>query len=252
MQRKMMGLFAALVAFGAFALVPAMSSAHGLQDTVNGLTTNVALNSKIVAYNETGTETEFTGSGLTVKCSEVTMTGTVFANPHTATGAVQGTIEHVFFRGTTEDPGSSEPNTQCSSSLGGAATITVPGLTQSGGTGHWCLKTVPGTDNFNVEPRNCGGAGGEFTFIIHTNGLECKYKRTANIGGTFTTTKETHTAATLTMTNGQEFTLEAGGFLCPAIGKLNNFKFETFTDTSATTAPDYHNAASIADPVWIT
>jgi len=245
MQRKIMGLFAALVAFGVFALVPAISSAHGLTDTSGGVTTKLAVGSKIVAYNEAGTETEFTGSGLTAKCSEVTMTGSVHANPHTVAGAVLGNITSVKFRGTTKDETPVEPNTQCTSNLG-VTTVTIPAL--EGGGGSWCVKSTPETDNFAVEPHACTGVGGEFTFILHTVGLECKYKRTANITGTFTTTAATHTAATLTMTNGQAFSLEAGGFLCPVEGKLNNFKFELFTDTVGSS---WRNATDVADPVWI-
>ena len=238
MQRKMVGLFAALVAFGAFALVPAMSSAHGLTDTSGGLTTKLAVGSKIVAYNEAGTETEFTGSGLTVKCSQATMTGTVHANPHTVGGAVLGTIERVSFLGT--------GGGDCTSNLG-ATKVTIPSLTQSGGTKHWCVKTTPETDNFAVEPHSCTAAGEEFQFTLEIGSLTCKYKKATNITGTFSTTAATHTAATLTMTNGQEFFLEEGGFLCPATGKLNNFKFELFTDT----VEGYRPAANTADPVWI-
>jgi len=51
-----MGLFAALVAFGAFALVPAISSAHGLLDTQNNATTTVNVPSRIVAYNDVRTK----------------------------------------------------------------------------------------------------------------------------------------------------------------------------------------------------
>jgi hypothetical protein len=243
MQRKMMGLFAALVAFGAFALVPAISSAHGLLDTSGGATTTVEVGKRIVGYNETGTSTIFTGPGLTIECSETTLTGIVTANPHTLGGAVQGTIEHAYFRG-------SEAETKCKSSLG-AATITVPALTQAGGTSHWCIKTTPETDKFVVEPHNCGGAGGEFTFLIHAGGITCGFTRAANLTGTFTTPGE-HKAATWTLDENQELTKHVGGFLCPASGKLSEFKFEMYTDTTVATPGIWDDPINTADPIWIT
>jgi hypothetical protein len=150
MQRKMTGLFAALAAFGVLALVPAIGSAHGLLDTSGGVTTTTT--GKIVAYNEVGTAWKFIGSGLTIECPEVTLTGAVAANPHTTAGVVRWTIEDIWF-------GGNESETRCSTL--GATTLKFPGcLTNEGGTQHWCLKTVPETESFNVEPHGCGGAGG--------------------------------------------------------------------------------------------
>jgi hypothetical protein len=243
MQRKMTGLFAALVAFGAFALVPAISSAHGLTDTSGGLTTKVAVGSKIAAYNESGSSVKFNASGLVIECQETTLLGTVNANPHTVGGAVLGTIEDAFFRGT-------EAETHCKSTLG-RATITIPALTQAGGTSHWCIKSTPETDKFVVEPHNCGGAGGEFTFLLHAGGTTCGYTRTANLTGTFTTTAATHAAATLSLDKEQALTKHVGGFLCPASGKLEEFNFEMFTDTAKTTPGTWRDAKNTADPIWI-
>jgi hypothetical protein len=247
MQRKMTGLFAALVAFGAFALVPAISSAHGLTDTSGGLTTKVEVGSKIAAYNEPGSTVKFNAGGLVVECGETTLLGKVHANPHTVGGAVLGTIEDAFFRGT-------EAETKCKSTLG-AATITIPALTQAGGTGnfsHWCIKTKPETDKFEVEPRNCTvAAGGEFTFLLHAAGTTCGYTRTANLTGTFTTTAATHGAATLSLDKEQALTKHVGGFLCPASGKLEEFNFEIFTDTAGTTPGTWRDAKNTADPIWI-
>jgi len=245
MQRKMMGLLAALVAFAAFALVPAISSAHGLLDTENVQTTTVGLGKRIVGYNDVGTSTKFIASGLTVECSETTLTGTVHANPHTDDGAVLGTIEHAYFRG-------SESETKCKSSLG-AATITVPALTQAvGGTSHWCLRTIPTTNNFVVDPRNCTEpSGGEFTFLLHAGGVTCGYKRTASLTGDFTTPGE-HKAATWTLDENQEMTKHVGGILCPAVGKLAEFKFEMYTDTTSSTPGTWRDATNTADPIWVT
>jgi len=238
----MTGLFATLVAFGALALVPAMSSAHGLLDTSEGVTKTAEVGKKIVAYNEPGSGFKLTGSGFTTECDEVTMTGAVAANPHTVAGAVQWTVEDLWI-------GGSESETKCKSSTG-ATTVTIPGLTSGGGTSHWCIKTTPETDKITVEPRNCGGAGGESTFLIHAAGITCGYTRAANLTGTFTTPGE-HKASTLTLDANQTLSKHSGGILCPASTVIGEFKVELSTDT-ATPSPEYCNPASVADPVWIT
>jgi len=244
MHRKMTGLFAALVAFGVFALVPAISSAHGLTDTSGGVTTKVAVGSKIAAYNENGSTVKFNAGGLVIECNETTLLGTVNANPHTVGGAVLGTIEDAYFRG-------SQPETKCKSTLGDSM-VTIPALTQAGGTSHWCIKSTPETDKFVVEPHNCGGAGGEFTFLLDAPGnVVCGYTRTANLTGTFTTTAATHTAATLALDANQTLTKHVGGFLCPASGSLVEFNFEMFTDTAGTTPGTWRDVKNTADPIWI-
>ncbi|MFL5834499.1 MAG: hypothetical protein ACJ76B_11055 [Solirubrobacterales bacterium] len=248
----MTGLFAALVAFGAFALVPAISSAHGLTDTSGGATTTVAVGSKIAGYNEPASTVKFNAGPLVVECNETTLLGKVHANPHTAGGAVLGTIEDAFFRG-------NQVETKCKSSIDNnkGTVITVPALTQAGGTGnfsHWCIKTLPETDEFEVEPRNCTlnpPTGGEFTFLLFANGVECGYTRTANLKGKFTTTAGAHTAGTLSLNKEQTLTKHKGGILCPPSGALEEFNFELFTDTAGTTPGTFRDAKNIADPIWI-
>lgn len=176
MNRKIIGICVALVAFAAFASIPAMSSAAALRDTVNKELVLIQPGKKIVAYNEEGTATKLTGNnGLVVECQEAKMTGSVHANPGGAAGTILGTIEDAWFNGT-------EAETRCSSSLG-AAKVTIPGLTNEGGTQHWCIKSLP-EDEFQVEPHSCTGTGGEFTFVITAGGLTCRFKRAANILGT--------------------------------------------------------------------
>ncbi|MFL5834501.1 MAG: hypothetical protein ACJ76B_11065 [Solirubrobacterales bacterium] len=245
MHRKMTGLFAALVAIGTLALVPAISSAHGLLDTSEGVTKTVEVGKKLVAYNESGTAVKFVaGGGLTFECGEMTLTGAVSANPHTIGGAVQWTVEDAFIRG-------SEAETKCKSTMG-ATQITIPALTSGGGTSHWCIKSTPETDKFTFEPHNCGGAGGEFTFLFHAGGVTCGYTRAANLTGTFNTTNATHAAATLTLSSGQTLAKHIGSVLCPASTELAEFKLELFTDTSAATPGTWRDATNVADPVWIT
>jgi len=238
-----MDIFAALVAFGAFALVPAISSAHGILD---GATTTVERGQRIVGYNEPGSVVKFNASGLVIECEETTLTGTVHTNPHTSNGAVLATIEHAFFRG-------KQSETHCKSWLGNG-TMTVPDLTQAGGTGdasHWCIRTTPGTDTFEVEGRGCTTLGtATFTFLLHASGTTCGYTRTANLIGHFTTVS--HEASTLSLDANQSFTKHVGGILCPASGNLVEFKFELFTDTDSSIPGTWRHSGSVVDPIWIT
>jgi hypothetical protein len=244
MNRKIIGICTALVAFAAFALAPAMSSGAALRDTVNGALTLIEPGKKIVAYNEEGTSTVLTGNnGLVVECQEAKMTGSVHANLGGAAGTIFGTIEDVWFNGT-------EPETRCKSTAG-VAKVTIPGMTNEGGKQHWCIKSLP-EDEFQVEPHSCTSEGGEFTFVITAGGLTCSFKRAANIKGKIVNTGDVNNVpVTLKMNDGQEFTKDEGSFLCPTTGKLSNFLFQMYTDTSAT-GPAWRPAEDIADPVFIT
>lgn len=249
MHRKTIAICAALVAFGALAIAPAMSSAARLTDTNAAKeTTNVANNSLIVGYNETNEATILNASGLKVECQEVTITGKVHTNGVSpADGVIRGTIEHAYFRG-------SESETRCSSTLG-PATITIPGLTNAGGTTHWCIETLK-EDKFQVMPNGCtlSHAGHVFTFIVQAGGITCGFSRSETIKGDFKTAKE-HEAATLTLTEKPKFTTDkvtSHSIFCPASGELERFNFELFTDTDPSTPGTYHHAGSIADPVFIT
>jgi len=247
MQRKMKGLFATLIAFGALALVPAIGSAHGILDTSGGNTTTVGVGERIVGYNDLESTVKFNAGGLVVECDETTLTGKVHANPHTTNGAVQGTIEHAYFRG------SDGPETKCASTLG-TATITIPDLTQAGGTGdasHWCIRTAPESDTFEVEGRGCTTTGTRtFTFLLHAGGTTCGYTRTNNLVGHFDTVN--HEATTWSLDANQGLTKHVGGILCPASGTLVEFDFEMFTDTDPSTPGTWRHAGSVADPIWIT
>jgi hypothetical protein len=244
MNRKIIGICTALVAFAAFALVPAMSSAAALRDTVENKLVLIEPGKKIVAYNEEGSATVLTGNnGLVVECQEAKITGSVHANPGGAAGTIFGTIEDVWFNGT-------ESETRCKSTVG-AAKVTIPGMTNEGGKQHWCIKSLP-EDEFQVEPHGCTETEGEFTFVITAGGLTCRFKRAANIKGTYTTGDVNNVPVTLKMNDGQEFTRdEPSSFLCPTTGKLSNFLFQMYTDTSET-GPAWRPTIDTADPVFIT
>jgi hypothetical protein len=115
--------------------------------------------------------------------------------------------------------------------------VTIPGLTNGGGTQHWCViaSAETGSDKAQVVPHSCTGTGGAFTFVLKNTpgGTICRYTRTASINATFVTNAE---PATLKMEGEPEFTKEeTSGFLCSGTGKIKSLNFTLETDE-----PPYH------------
>ena len=255
MHRRIISTCVALLALGVLTVAPAVSSAHTATDAAG----KVAVGSKIVGYNVNGTAPELVAA-FNIQCSETVLTGSVHANP-AADGSVQGTIEDAWFQGNTVDTAANNTPTQClNTSTGGVATIktNLTGGPHVGTSNHWCIRTIPGTDEFETTPRNCTSAeGGAFTFSVATSGLTCGFTRAAAIKGTFTTTAA-GVPGVLKMTNNQVFTTDAvagHSVFCPANGELRNFEFNLYTDTTSTPAAGaehvWRDAASVADPIWI-
>lgn len=243
MNRKIIAICSALVAFAAFAIAPAVSSGAFLKETVGGEPLVIPAGNKVVAYNEVGTSVKLVFPTFAVECNEVTLTGLVHAN-HDVNGNVLVTIEDVWFRG------DEAIETRCTDN-GTPAKVLIPAITNEGGKQHWCIKNPFNTDEFLLEPRNCTEAvGGEFTFVIVTTGLSCPYQRAANITGTVTT-KDIENKPVTFKANPAEFKKEANApFLCPESFKLENFLFEMYTDT-APTGPIYRDPASVMDPIFL-
>jgi len=252
MQRKIIAICAALVALGALAIAPALASAATLKDTTaGGVEDTLAIGAKVTTYS-TGTSL-LTGSGINVECNESLFTGEVDKNNGTE---AQVTITDAWFNSNLNAEG-----TKCKGKIGefpaGAATIKIPALTNEGGGGHWCLRNVVGEDKWELWGNNCTTevGTGELTFIVEVGGLTCKFRRTAAIKGTYTTTTAEHKAAVLTMTNdtgkaGAEFAKEEGSSVfCPASGLLSNMVFDTFTDPG--TANTWVNPTGAPNPVFI-
>ncbi len=243
MQRKILAICAALVALGALTIAPAMASAATLKDTTGGVTTTVAVGSKIKAISE-GTSI-FTAGSLSVKCNENFMTGEVVKNNGTN---IEGTITDARFQGP-------ESETKCESSLG-AVKVTIPALKNEGGTGHWCLKNVPGEDRVEVFGRSCTEAGnGVLTFILDAPlGVTCRYQRKASVVASYTTDNGSHEATTLSLLNSPEFELHQSTFGCPSgNGKITEMKFRLYTDTATEAETNvWDDAASTSDPVFVT
>jgi hypothetical protein len=248
MHTKLIGLCASLVALAAFAIVPALSSAHVANDTVAGVVTKVAVGSKIVGYSEETSVLE--SPGLRVECNENKLTGTVTRDEPGK--GFQGNIEDAWFQSnlTTSD-------TDCNTNFFSLpARITLNATNGTLGTlTDYCIETIQGTDKFKLEPHKCGGNKGAFTFQVDvTGGPECGFTRTTNIEGTFTT--GAHGVPATFTANGVGFTTSAHpghSGLCPASGTLNNLKFKIYTDTCETSG-DYSSLCTkdTEDPVWIT
>lgn len=225
MHKKILGICAALVALAAFAIAPAMAAAS--PHLTEG-STPVAVNSKITA---TGlNSSEFTSGFITVKCNDYWMTGTVVKNNGTE---VQGTLEKASYN----SKNASNETEDCSSTLG-ATKVTIPGLTNEGGTQHWCIEATSETPGEgSVQPHGCGGTGGSFTFVLDVTNffgshVICRYTRTNNIPISYTTGTDV-----VSLKGEPEFSLEAtSSSSCSSTGKLKNMSFTLETDESPFTA----------------
>jgi hypothetical protein len=218
MYRKILGICTALIAFGAFAILPAMASASPVlteKGTVGGLPTGT----KITATN-TG-DAIFQAGSLSVKCNENWLTGTVVKNNGSE---IEGTIENAKFQA------SYKTETRCDGGELLGATRVKTTLTNEGGKTHWCIKSTKTADQWELLGAGCGSAG-ELTFILEGN-ITCSYKRSGSVGGTFTTNEE---PAKLTVTGEPEFVKDEGSFLCPASGKITTMVFDLYTDVAEDT-----------------
>jgi hypothetical protein len=218
MHQKILGICAALVAFAAFAIVPAMASASPALTEGGSLLTNGSL------IKAEGEETSQFASGfITVTCNKFSMTGSVTENTGSS---IKGTITKASFENSTEP--------DCSSNIG-ATRVTIPAI--EAGTSDWCIVANAGTgsDRGQVQPHACGGTGGEFTFVLNNTpgGTICRYKRTANINVSFNTNV---TPATVKLVEETPFELEpTSSAFCSATGKLTKMNFNLVTDNEAAT-----------------
>jgi hypothetical protein len=234
MHKKILAICAALVALGALAIPAAASAAVTLREhTAGGINDVVEVGKKVTALNDG--DSTFKGGELSVTCTNNHMTGTVVKNDHV--NGVQITLEKASFKGTKTEE-------KCDGgSLMGATRVTIPALTNEGGTGHWCIKNIAGEDRFEVIGANCGTASGTLTFTLEGN-ISCTYTRSASVTGTYTTTT---TPSTLSVTGEPTFTKEAGSFLCPAEGKISIMKFNIYTDTEDNEAKSTEDPLSLDD-----
>jgi hypothetical protein len=231
-----MAICAALVALAAFGVLPAIASASPV---LNEGGTALAVGAHITAIGEAeeANRSKFTSGFVTVECNDVLLTGTVHKNSGTE---ILTTVEKATFHSETAGV-----TGDCTSNLGATA-VSVPGL--DAGTSKWCIKANAELgDKGIVEPHECTGTGGEFTFKLDVTNAPllgtqlCIYKRTTNVNGSFTTASP----STLTLEGEPAFTKEEGSSgSCSAEGKLVRLKTRLYTDTSTETL-------STGDPVAI-
>ena len=210
MYKRVILAGAALAAFAAFAVAPAIASASPVLTYPTG--TVMPINTKIRAHNVGNTKMTLPGGGA-VECSNSAMTGELIQN----NGVIKGNIETASFKGT-------ESEERCSSPLG-ATKVTVTSLP-------FCLSSTEVTNGFEVRGGLCSEASRALVFTLDVAGLSCTYSK-ASASGTFTTHPED---AILTVSE-VEFAKSGGSFLCPASGKLD-MSF-TLEHDSAGTNPVY-------------
>jgi hypothetical protein len=250
MNRKNLVICAALVALGALAIAPSMASAAAtLQDTSGGLTTKVAVGSKVILDTDPGTVALTEGAFGKFECNENVLTAEVVKNE--PNGEARLTITAGYFQSDLNASG-----TDCKSTLG-EVVITTPALTNFGGTNHWCIRTIPGKDEWELWGNGCTTepGSGELTFVDDfTSGMTCSYKRAGAIKGSYTTTAGTHGPATFTLEGEPEFKTDtSSSIFCPASWKWKVVKFNLYTDTSTEpngwTIP--FTTGETADPVFV-
>jgi hypothetical protein len=224
MSKKLILACMALVAFAALAL-PALASAHTL--TENGVPLKVG--SKITATNiGEAFLRDDKGENELSKCSKVVMTGELTKNEDNK--PIEGTITTATFSGT----GALASGMNECTGLGGLTPTTngggVDGENVVNGT-PWCVKTVPGTDEFEVRGNACNLAARPISFILDTTLTgACTYERKATepVKGEFTTEVTGDAVLKVKPNANSTFKRSAGSVLCPEQGTLEmSFTLET-------------------------
>jgi hypothetical protein len=211
MHRKFIAACVALVAFAAFAVIPALASASPVLTEAGK---KVEGTPTIVATQATGTVIELETSAGFVKCSKSFLTGPLKANTGTT---IQGQITRSSFTGT------SGTGTQCESQFLGAITVDAPQT--------MCIHSG-GKDAFEIVNGTCGTAGGNLTFTLTGSLGTCSYVRSSVTGSYNTNT----TPSVLTIGASQTFSGagEENPFICPASGTLKG-SYNLFTDNAEET-----------------
>lgn len=165
MNKRMLAACVSLVAFAAFAVVPAIASASPELQTSAGA--KVATGTAIKAFSS---NLVFSSSKGNLECAENTLNGKVTENSGTS---IKGEISSATFK-------ASGGGSECKTSIpGGTATITPEGLP-------WCLSTI-GTDEVTIT--GCSGTIGfsaqikVFGFTVAT----CKFAANPDIVATYKT-----------------------------------------------------------------
>jgi hypothetical protein len=204
MHRKLIATCISLVAFAAFAAMPALASASPVL-TDEGVALGVG--KKIEGTNTTNIV--FTGSFLKVTCTVSTLTGEVKENSGTS---IKGTMTKATF--------TNAGGADCTDNFG-----TLWKVTTEIAKTDWCISTNNTMgDKFTLQAGACGGAAAALNFVLESGSTVCNFSRAATkpVEGTYVTGTDV-----LTMSE-PEFTLVSGGGLCPGTGKLDgSYTLET-------------------------
>jgi hypothetical protein len=198
MKSKLTATGAALAAFVAFVVAPAIASAKPVLTQPTG--TPLATGSAITGTNVGNTV--MTTSLGNVTCEKATLEGKLLTN--SAEAGVEGEIEGVSF-------------TNCSS-WAGNVTITV-NLVINGPP--WCLKATVFGITFTIGGGNCGKPR-PIRFTLHFGGLigTCTYQRTEVASGTLSTDGAATNPNTASLSK-QTWTKFEGGGGCPSSASLD-------------------------------
>jgi len=176
MNRKLMTLFAALTAFVAMAVVPALASASTVGTLQTHAGTPLAVGTNVIG---TSTNLKFTtGSGATIQCVTNTLTGKVTKNDgHTFSGEITTSTHN----GRPSQP--TPHGTHCDSSLG-ISTIKAENLP-------WCLFGVGDvTETDTVTLDGCGAGNIKFTATVTPFGFSiatCTYENEKHVVASYVT-----------------------------------------------------------------
>ena len=201
MHKQLISVIAAMAAFMALAVVPSASAIELTNSS--GKTADTFIRAHNVG------NTILTTAAGNVVCTTASMTVHLTQNGPTV---IAGDIQAASFKGT-------ETEQRCAWNPGlGATKVTVTSLP-------WCMRSLEGTDTFEVRGGTCLEATRPLTFVLDVGPITCAYQRN-NVIGTFTTSPS---EAILTVSE-VEFAKHAGSFLCPGSTKFDaSFTLENDT-----------------------
>jgi len=202
MRRKLLVTPAALLAFAAFIVLPAVASASPALTSPLGTLAPVGTKFKGTTIGATKMTLS---NGATLECTAGVNSGVLLKNTGTF---IEGEIQTLEVSGTAAGG-------DCTSSMGSFKVTTTPGNGLP-----YCMKTAKTADQLEIRGGSCSSAARPITYLVDFTslGVACDYERSTPILATFTTAPTDATATE----NEVLFKLAAGSsFVCPAEAKLD-------------------------------
>jgi len=235
MSKKLITACIGLAALAAFAL-PASASAIQIGETVGSEFKELANKTKITATNVGSVKFLNPSLGVISECSQAVVTGELHNNG-TSGEVIEANVTTATISGNGEI---FDKMKECvgESALGSLTPTTngnnVDEENIANGT-PWCVKTIKGTDEFQVTGGLCTTEPRAISFILDaTLAGACTYSRSEPIKGTFTTHSTGDALLTLKPGSTTAFLKTAGGFFCPGSGSLE-MSFTLETDSGSVT-----------------